>query len=167
LLLPDVRNVYPPECFWAVNNEDNIIWGYSDKYELQVLDENGHVIRRIFREYDPVKITEEEKREWARSSYGDKGVPAAVRVNWPSHHNAFHSLDVDDSGRLFVQTYEKGVDGNGYYYDIFDPEGRCIAQVLLKAAPRAIKNGKLYTIEEDDMGFHVVKRYKMAWKDVR
>jgi hypothetical protein len=156
--------VYPPECFWAVKNDDSIIWGYSDKYELQILDTSGHIVRRITREYDPVKITEEAKKEWVKWSYGDQGVPAGVTVNWADHHNAFHSLDVDDLGRMFVQTYEKGADGSGYYYDIFDSEGRYFAKILLKAAPRALKRDKLYSIEEDEKGFQVVKRYRVSWR---
>jgi hypothetical protein len=163
-IIPNTLNVYPPECFWAVKNDDSIIWGYSDKYELQILDTSGHIVRRITREYDPVKITEEAKKEWVKWSYGDQGVPAGVTVNWADHHNAFHSLDVDDLGRMFVQTYEKGADGSGYYYDIFDSEGRYFAKILLKAAPRALKRDKLYSIEEDEKGFQVVKRYRVSWR---
>ncbi|MGA2533526.1 MAG: 6-bladed beta-propeller [Candidatus Aminicenantales bacterium] len=163
-IVPNIRNMLPPECFWAVGINDNIIWGYSDKYELHLLDKSGHSLRHIIKDYEPVKITEEEKKEWASSVYGDKGVPSDIKVNWKNNHNAFHSLDVDDSGRIFVQTYEKAAEGHGYYYDVFDPEGKYIARILLKAAPRVLKKGKLYTIEEDEKGFQVVKRYKVSWK---
>jgi hypothetical protein len=166
-IIPHIMNVYPPECFWAVRNDDSIVWGYSDKHEFQILDKDGHILRRITRDYDPVTITDEEKEEWVKSSYGDKGIPPGVKVNWPRHHNAFHSLGVDDSGRIFLQTYEKAAGGDGYYCDIFDPEGRYIAKVALKTAPRALKKGKLYAVEEDEKGYQVVKRYRVIWKGIK
>ena len=166
-MAPNIQNMLPPECYWALRNDNSIIWGYSGTYELHILDERGHALRRIVKDYEPVRITEEEKRDWASFNYGDKGVPPNIRVNWRNNHNAFHSVDVDDLGRMFVQTYEKDADGSGYYYDIFDPEGRYLARVLLKAAPRALKRDKLYTIEEDEKGFQAVKRYRVSWKDLR
>jgi hypothetical protein len=33
----------------------------------------------------------------------------------------------------------------------------------LAFTPRFWKNGKLYTIEDDDQGFPSVKRYKVSW----
>ena len=160
----NILNMLPPECYWALRNDHSIIWGYSETYELHILDERGNPLRRIVKDYEPVRITEEEKIDWASSNYGDKGVPPNIRVAWKKNHNAFHSLDVDDSGKMFVQTYEKGADGSGYYYDIFDPEGRYLARVLLKVAIRGLRRDKLYTIEEDEKGFQVVKRYKVSWR---
>jgi hypothetical protein len=56
------------------------------------------------------------------------------------------------------------MDGKGYYCDVFDSEGRFIAEIALKSAPRVVKKDRLYTIEEDEQGYQVVKRYKIAWK---
>jgi hypothetical protein len=85
-------------------------------------------------------------------------------VKWPSYHNAFRSLIVDDSGRIVVETYEKAADERGFYYDIFDPEGRYLARILLNAAPRSITKDKLYTIEEVEKGYQEVKRYSVTWR---
>jgi hypothetical protein len=159
--------VYPPECFWALRSDDSIIWGYSDRYELQVLDSSGRIVRKIIKDYKPLEITKKEKEEWARFAFGDNGIPPDTKVNWPGHHNAFDDIAVDDEGRIFVQTYEKAFDDRGYYYDVFDPEGRYLALVPFKAAPRVIKKDKLYTIEEDEDGYQVVKRYKVTWRDLK
>jgi len=164
LVLPNTRNVYPPDCFWAISNRDSLIWGYSNKYELLVLDKNGRIMRKIIQDYEPLEITTKEKEEWARFAFGDQGVPSNIKVNWPDHHNAFNYLEVDDSGKIFVQTYKKAENTGAYYYDVFDPEGRYLAQVPLNAAPRAIKKDSIYTVEEDDDGYHHVKRYKINWK---
>jgi uncharacterized protein YifE (UPF0438 family) len=162
---PKIYNVYPPQCYWGVRSDDSIVWGYADKYEFQILDRNGRAIQKIIKDYEPVEITEEEKQEWVRFVFGDSGVPSDIEVNWDKYHNAFQSLNIDEEGRIFVQTYEKMTDGKSYYYDVFNPEGRYIAKIPLKTRPQLFKKNKLYTIEEDEEGYQAVKRYKVYWKN--
>jgi len=161
---PNIRNVYPPQCYWEVRSDDSIVWGYADKYEFHILDRSGKVIRKIIKDYEPVKITEEVKQRWVKNIFGDNGVPPDVKVNWNKSHNAFQFLNVDDLRRIFVHTYEKTIDGRAYYYDVFNSEGKYIAKIPLKTRPFVLKNNKLYTIEEDEDGYQYVKRYKVTWK---
>jgi hypothetical protein len=161
---PDVFNVFPADCFWKVGKEGRIVWGYSDKYEVRILESQGKVSRRITRNYIPVEITSEEKNAWLLFAFGDRGIPANVKVNWPRHHNAFQFLLVDDEDRIFVQTYEKLPDGKGFYCDVFDPEGRFLAKFALRGGPRAVKNGRVYSIDEDEQGYPLIKRHKVTWK---
>jgi len=161
---PNVYDVYPPQCYWGVRSDDSIVWGFGDKYEFQILDRNGQVIQKIIKDPNPVEITEEDKQEWVRSVFGESGVPSGVKVNWKKYHNAFQFLNTDDEGRIFVQTYEKIADGIGYYYDVFDSEGKYIAKIPIKIRPQVFKKNKLYTIEEDEEGYQVIKRYKVTWK---
>jgi len=163
-ITPNVWDVNPPDCFWRVGSHDSIVWGYADKYEFQSIDGHGKAIRKIAKDYTPVETTEEEKKEWIQFAFGDKGIPSDATVNWPKYHNAFQFLSVDDRDKIFVQTYEKTADGKGYFCDVFDPEGRFIAKFALKSAPRVVKKNKVYTIEEDEQGYRVVKRHKLTWK---
>jgi len=161
---PNVFDVFPPDCFWRVGSRDSIIWGYADKYEFQSIEGDGKIIRKIVRDHNPVETTEEEKKEWIQFAFGDKGIPPDATVNWPKYHHAFQFLSIDDRGRIFVQTYEKTADGKGTFCDVFDPEGRFMAEIALKGAPRVVKKNKVYTIEEDEQGYQVVKRYHLTWK---
>jgi len=161
---PNIYNVYPPQCFWGIRSDDSIVWGYADKYEFQILDRNGQVIKKIIKDHNPVEITEEDKQEWIRFAFGDSGVPSGAKVSWKKYHNAFQFLNIDNEGRIFVQTYEKTADGIGYYYDVFNSEGKYIAKIPLKIRPQVIKKNKLYTIEEDEEGYQKIKRYKVTWK---
>ena len=79
--------------------------------------------------------------------FGERGVPPDVKLKWNKYHNAFIELSIDDKGRIFVRTYEKIPDGEGYYYDVFDSEAKYIAKIPLKMQPRIWKKNKLYTIE--------------------
>lgn len=162
-ITPKIYNVYPPLCFWEVRSDDSIVWGYADKYEFQILDKNGQVIQKIIKDYEPVKITEEEKQKWVKDVFGDKGIPPDVKVYWDKCHNAFQFLNIDDVGRIFIKTYEKTPDESGYYYDVFDSEGKYIVKIPINYQPQVWKKNKLYTIEEDEEGYQVVKRYKVTW----
>jgi len=158
-----VINPYFPQCYWQISRDDNIIWGCADKYEIQFLNPDGILFLKILKEYDPIKVTEEEKGKWVKSNWGEQGVPSDVKVSWNDNQNAFMYLSIDESGRIFTRTYEKSYDEVGYYYDVFDSEGKYIAKIPLKIRPLIWKKGKLYTIEEDDDGYQLVKRYKVTW----
>jgi hypothetical protein len=160
-------NVDPffPQCHWDLIGEENIIWGFADKYELFIVDANGKTVKKITREYNPIKITEEEKSDIIEERFGGrKNLGSGVKMIWRSHHNPFIYLCVDDSGRIFTRTYEKASESGYYYYDVFDPDGKYMAKIPLKSRPYVIQRGKLYTIEEDEEGYQLVKRYRVAWK---
>ena len=158
-------NPFFPQCYWEITKENNVIWGFADKYELHIINSEGKLIKKIIKEYDPIKITEEEKDNLIKERFGGyEGMPPETKLSWKKYHNAFIYLSIDDKERIFVRTYEKVSERDEYYYDVFDSEGKCIAKIPLKAIPRILKNNKLYTIEEDEEGYQVVKRYKVTWK---
>ena len=147
-----------PQCYWDLIGENNLVWGFAEKYELYIIDSEGKTDKKITREYDPIKITDEEKEKSA------EGLLGGVKLVWNAHHNAFIYLCVDDEGRIFTRTYEKAHDSAEYYYDVFDQDGKYMVKIPLKSRPYVIKKGKLYTIEEDEEGYQLVKRYGIAWK---
>jgi hypothetical protein len=163
-ITPNVWDVLPPDCFWKVGIRDSVVWGYADKYEFQAFDGDGKAVRKVAKDYTPVETTEDERKGWIQFAFGDKGIPPDATVNWPKFHNAFQYLSVDEKDRTFVQTYEKTADGKGYFCDVFDPEGRFIVKIALRGAPRVVKKNRVYTIEDDELGYQVAKRYKLTWK---
>jgi hypothetical protein len=158
-------NPFFPRCYWEITTENNLIWGFPDKYELHIINSEGKPIKKIIKKYDPIKITEEEKEEVIKERFGGpEGIAPGVKLSWNEHHNAFIYLSIDDKGRIFTRTYEKVSEHDGYYYDVFDTEGKYIVKVILGARPQSWKKGKLYTIEKDKEGYLYVKRYKVTWK---
>jgi len=151
-------NPFFPQCYWDIVEENKIIWGFADKYELFIIDTEGKTVKKITREYEPVKITDEEKEERI------EGLRGGVKLVWNDHHNPFIHLCADDEGRIFTRTYEKAPESGKYYYDVFDRDGKFMAKIPLKSRPYVIKKGKLYTIEEDEEGYQFVKRYGITWK---
>jgi len=152
------RNLFPPLFSWAIDNNDNIVYGYQKEFELQIFNPEGRLTKRILKEHAPVKITEEEINE------RKKDISFGTKLYISEFHPAFRAISTDEEDKIFVMTWEKIEGNNGFYHDTFDSEGRYIAKVAIQGIPRLWKNHKLYTIEEDKEGYQYIKRYKVTWK---
>ena len=149
---------FMPIFYCQIMENDCLLYGYPESYELQIFNPEGKVVKKIIREYDPVPISEAEKEERR------KDIRPGRKFEFPRYHSAFWYFKVDDEGRIFVQTWEKLDRGEGYFFDVFDSEGRYIAKIPLNIRPHLLKKGKIYTIEEDEEGYQFVKRYKATWR---
>jgi hypothetical protein len=149
-----------------VSPSNNIVWGDSKEYVLQILNQRGDLIKKIIKEYNPIEITAEDKEKYEKQYAGP--VKRGMRLNFRGHFPAFSEISVDDEERIFVKTYERvECREDLFYFDVFEAEGKYIAKVPIQAnlnRDSIWKNNKLYTIEEDEEGFQVVKRYKVSWR---
>jgi hypothetical protein len=154
------RRVYFPVIRFDVLSTGQVVCGYADEgYILKIYDDSGKLIKRIEKEYLPVPVTQEDK-DIAREEY-----PERLRDSlfFPDEFPPFIRFKVDDEDLIYVSTYERPPDGDGYYHDVFDQEGKFITRIVLKARPLVIKKNKLYTIEENEDGYQFIKRYRMIW----
>lgn len=154
------RNSFFPILRWDIINGDQIVTGYAEEgYVVKILDTAGNLIRRIEKEYIPIEITQKEFEERIADH------PPELKNDYysPKHFPPIRFISADDEGRVWVLTFEKTSEGGKHIYDVFDIEGRFILKVVLNAIPRVIKNSRMYTIEEDEEGFHCIKRYKVTW----
>ncbi|HZD43498.1 MAG TPA: hypothetical protein VE134_05510, partial [Methanomicrobiales archaeon] len=163
--------VFTPRAWWTLDAEGRVLFGYPGAYEIEVHDPDGTLLRRIRREYDPVKVSREERADLTERTRKVLGPEAAAEMSFAEEHSAFRSFFTDDEGRLFVQTWERTGDGEGDIHDVFDAEGRFIGRVPMPVhpdfqapTPRVMRGGKLYAIEPDEEGYEVVKRYSVTWK---
>ena len=153
-----------PRIVWTVSDNDDIIWGDSEKYEINVQDRQGKLLKKITKESRPEKVIEEEYSDQLKTKFGGRPIPLDFEQELPNYYPAFRSLETDGQGRLLVSTFEKVNDGKGYYIDVFNAEAKYVAKIPLMTQPRIWKNGKLYTVEEDANGYSVMKRYGIKWK---
>jgi hypothetical protein len=149
-------NPMRPNIYMTVDDQDYVIFGYAERYEIQVFDSNGNLTRKILKTYKPVAITEEEK------AASIEGAPPQMKFEFPEHHPPFLRFIHDETGRLYVQTYEKAAAKDVYLHDVFGRDGRYIARVPLKRTPVLFRNGKLYSCEETEEGYPVIKRYRIT-----
>jgi len=142
---------------WTIDDQDNIIYGYPKTYEVLVFNPQNKLVRKIQKEYSPIKITDQEAAD-AKKGLAQGYIPAFSKFR-----PAFRNIVADDQGRIYVQTYHKNAAGHYAFFDLFDKEGRYLATLTLKE--RAfIRKGKMYSVEEDEDGNQTIKRYAVTWK---
>lgn len=140
---------------WEIDLSSRIFYGFPDKYEISVYKDG--LKKKIRRDWDKVKFSEEELANIK------KMLAQAEDIHFADTHGAFSRIFSDDTGKFYVQTWEKDAH-NAYLFDIFDEEGRYLAKMALPSGSQVIKNNRLYTIEDNKDGFQVIKRYAIEWK---
>lgn len=167
--LPDL-NMYSPRAYWILDPQCRLIFGYPKTYEISFYDEHLKIVKKIVREYELVKVTEEDKKIYMKRSL-PPGTSGPVKHPCPAVHAAFRSFFIDDQSRLFVQTWERTSNGQQDIHDVYDSEGRFFGRIALNVhpdfinpTPRILKNNKLYAVEVDEEGYEIVKRYSVTWK---
>jgi hypothetical protein len=95
----------------------------------------------------------------------------AQKIYFPENWYPFHSFFTDDKGRLYVMTYEPGVNPGEYIYDIFNEDGIFIARrsmnVYYQGYGRLYAKAKkdhLYCVQEKQSGYKQLVVYRMIWK---
>lgn len=149
--------------YFDLGKDDTIYYGNLKEYKIEVFSSEGKIVKRILKEYNPVKITDEEKEELLARLPSEAAI-LKDRIDFPKNYPACQSFSLDDQGRLFVRTYERGEEREEFYHDVFDSEGRYTAKVLLGVEPLVWKGGKLYAREETEDGYHILRVYSVNWE---
>ncbi len=139
-------------------------------YEIYVYDFEGNMVRKIKKEYEPLRTSDEYRSRFIRE-LGDFIYPRVKdKLYFPDFLPPFHYFLTDPEGRIYVMTYERGEGPDKYIFDVFDPEGVFVSRVSLKdfSYPESlngkIKNGYLYRVFEKESGFEKLVIYKISWK---
>lgn len=150
---------------WNINSRGEVVWAdfLDPEYALYVYDSQGTHIRTIEREFDVIRITEADKEPLLRKMFGDNPPPPQWDIRFPDRYPPFSGISCDDSGHIYVKTYRQNGQDVAEAYDVFDAEGRYMAQITLPVPLLVIRENVLYTIIENAAGFHEVKRFKLNW----
>lgn len=159
----DNINVFEQVFFFTFDRDGNILYGNPKEYTIKVFSPDGKLIRKIEKNYDPRKLTEEEKEE-ILERIPTVGINIKDRLIFPKNYPAYEMFTIDEEGRLIVRTNNRGKKKDENIVDVFDPEGRLITRFPMKASPRIWKNKKLYAIEENEDGINVIKRFSYHWE---
>jgi hypothetical protein len=165
----DSRQV--PYFMWRVSGGRIIIANQARGYEFWVYDLDGNPVRKIRKEYRPVRVTEEIKEAVIGPDYRRSGQSADSY--FPNPLPPINQFFTDDKGRIFAMTYEPGGRPGEYLWDIFNPEGAFIgrkgldikwAGLYIGPHYTFIKNAHLYCHRVKQSGFHELVVYKVSWK---
>ena len=155
--------------YWRVAGDKIYVGNGSRAYELQVWDINGNLLHKIRKEYRHVPYFEEFRLQTERAiAAGDNSLVVAKEML------PVNSFFVDDTGRLFVMTYEQGASPDEYIHDVFNSDGILMARVSLgkygilgpelNPLRAASINGRFYRLRFKESGFPELIVYRMMWE---
>jgi len=159
---------YQKELCWTLDSSGNVYIGESQAYEIQVFSSLGKQIRRIEKEYEQNKVLKPDIDNYVKEQFQfDKkegifwSTTIKQKLRVPEFKPVFEKFFFAED-KLFVLRSENG-NKERSFFDIFDSEGKYSWKMRLKISPWIWKNNKIYTVEKDEDGYHVVKRYKVFW----
>jgi hypothetical protein len=160
------RAINPNNFFTARPSTGCIFLGNEDRgYEILKFDLNGNLLRKIRKEYTPVRVPGETMKK-RKASYGK--YPGTYY--FPDYYLPICDFFPDENNRLFVMTFEKGPSPGEYWYDIFDSDGLFIRRKPLHilswgeiAACAQATRSRLYCFQEREDGYRAFKVYKLVW----
>jgi len=175
---------FRPQVIFRMTDDDFIYLGYPDKYEINVYSPEGVLVRKITRDYDPIPVSEKDKKSFGESvseSFSSSILPedlkekALAKVEYPKYKQAYQGFALMENGWLIVIV--ESVADEYTLFDIFDQDGRYIANFKTTALKFPIvglfsefsfffKNGKAYSVvTENDYKF--VKRYSFEIQEYK
>jgi len=149
----------PPYFMWRVSNKGIYIVNEKRGYEIQKFDHDGKLLRKIKKEYHPVRLSEELEKEIAGPNYQVDYSYQGKKMRYLAPMN---SIFCDDEERFFVMTYEKSDTSAGFIHNVFNADGLYIGDITINKdwagiinSPKytVIKNNKLYYYREKADGF--------------
>jgi hypothetical protein len=165
----DSRQV--PFFMWRISGDQIIVANEARGYELWIHDLDGRLVRKIRKEYRPVRVTEEIKRAILGPDYRKSGSSQSDYFSDPLP--PLNQFFTDDEGRIFVMTYEPGVRPGEHIWDIFNPEGIFVGRVTLDILWSGLYLGSRYTFIKDDRlyyhrakasGYHELVVARVLWR---
>jgi hypothetical protein len=157
---PQVVKPFAAGFDWAVSQSDRLAISRKEDYEIDILDLKGNSSTIFKRDCDRIKITKAEIDDMTSK------IRKGLRMDSQKYHPAIQGISADNEGRIYVKTFERTKDGEYFYYDVFDRDGRYLIKVPIPRTARSLvwKNGRMYCLEEDAEGFQKVKRYRVIWQ---
>ena len=160
---PRLINPFPETYVFEPLKTGETVWMITSEYKINVIDSEGKLIRRIVKDYNPVKITAADREKYLMAE------PQDQKYEFPQSYppvNWVNGLIIDDAGWIYLRTYEKDDQGR-IFHDVFDQDGRFVGRLCIPESERAsvIMKNKIYClIRESEEGIPLVKRYNMIWK---
>jgi hypothetical protein len=169
LISPKPFDVYSIFTFDAQNFR--LYHCLNDAYQIEVLDIDGNLIRKIDRPYKKLPVTGTDRQEYL-DEFGDSSERFLAvldkTLEMPAEKTITDRMVVDDEGNLWVQTQEMETRNGACYvaYDIFDQAGYYVYKVWSAVRAGLFKNGKMYQMKKDEeTGYRTFKRYSVIWTD--
>ncbi len=174
-MFTNIIQPFSPLVCWDVSPEGKIIIGYPEEYEIELFDSEGGKISTFSHSYEPVKVTEEDKKSFFSGiTYSSEGTttqtvpePIVKNTEFPKLKPAFKQILVDSEGNILVWPYRKNREEEWRYFDAFSPDCNFIGSVQIMGdasfpVGAIIQNGSFWLQKADEEGLIEVVKYRIS-----
>lgn len=144
---------------FSITADQKIAVNRSDQFLFKMYDESGNYERAFYHPFSPKELT----RERAMNQFDNENYRRAVRnYDLPESWPAINGFVTDDEGRFWVSTIVD--DEDVYEWWILSSNGELLAKQIWprSTSVQEVKNGYLYTREENDMGLIEIVKYRLS-----
>ncbi len=159
----------------ALDAKEQIYFGFSDKYEINLYSPEGKLHRIIRAALPLLPIVEQDRSDFLnvwlpkdlstwRTMSETMRMKIKDSIRFVKTKPAFLEIIPMDEG--FLMVLREGQFGRNALIDIFDPQGRFIIEKRLVFPLRKgfCRDGKLYSLFEDEQGYQFVKRFSYRFQ---
>jgi 6-bladed beta-propeller len=156
--------------YWRVSGDRIYVGNGRREYDIRVYDLEGKLLGKIRKDFHPVAYPEDFRLQTERIAAAQPSLNLFVLKDMPP----FNSFFVDEAGRLFVMTYERNENGEGFVHDVFNRDGILMARVplgnygILGRALNHLRatatNGRFYRLWFKESGYPELIVYRMVWE---
>ena len=170
---------YQPQDDWAVTPDGMVCVVRYEDYHVQWITGNGETVDGPAVEYQPVKITTDDKEAWA-DAMTSRGImiqvengrrrtmrpprPNIDNMEWPEYMppTVTRTARIAPDGKLWVERSAHSKTSERTY-DVFDARGNLVQQVSLPSDRRvaAFGDGVVYVIRSDEDDLQWLERYRL------
>lgn len=167
---------FNPKGYYAYSQEGYLYYGFSDRYELIVLDEFLKIIKIIKkRDAEKIRISQQEiemVNQELRKQFNRKGITSNIKIDFPDFHQLFTAIWVDNNSRILLENHTTNDEAQ---IDVFNNEGIYVEKMIV-AKPNdgtALKwifyrplfnNDCIYAVVINDDDVLLVKKYRFIEK---
>ena len=138
-----------------------IIHGWNEDFLFKVYDQNGNYLRSIYYPYDNLPLDRDEVLE-EYTEYDEQWLSMIRDDEMPDFWPSWETFTVDDEGQLWVERIVDDTDDTVLH--VLANSGELLATTPWNSNKNIqdIKDGYLYSQEENDMGLREIVKYSMA-----
>jgi hypothetical protein len=156
--------------YWRVAGDKIYVGNGRRGYEIRVFDLEGNLLKKIRKDFVPVTYPEEFRLQTEKISAAQPDLNLFALKDMPP----FNSFFIDEAGRVFVMTYERGEHSRGFIHDVFDADGIFMARLelgsygilgrSLNRLRATAANGRFYRLHFKENGYPELSVYRLEWK---
>lgn len=152
----------PERPLFDMAGSNNLYFAHSNEFFIQVLNPEGEILKAYYYPFER-QILDPDEVIHPRFSHNDQLLRIRESAVYPTRWPALYSMLVDDENRIWISTITHNRDILEWWV-IDDESGMLLTRFTwpFNRPVYYVKNGSVYAIEENSMGFKVAVKYSLT-----